>query len=269
MPARFAALIDRYDGFLFDAYGVLVDASGPTPGAAAAIAAVRAAGKSLAVITNDASRQPATAAARFARLGLTIAAEEIVTAGDMIAPYVAAHQLAGARAIVLGTADAGTYARDAGLEVVELDDGAAIDALVICDDAGFDFLAGMNAALTACVRALDAGRGLALIVANPDLVFPRGGGALGVTAGTMAAMIEAVLVRFVVLGKPAAAIFAEAHRRIGGPARVLVVGDQLETDVAGARAIGLEAALVAGVSVWRDGVVADDHAPQWLLNDGL
>ncbi len=276
MPARFAALIDRYDGFLFDAYGVLVDASGPTPGAAAAIAAVRAADKRLAVITNDASRLPATVAARFARLGLTIAAEEIVTAGDMIAPYVEAHQLAGARAIVLGTADAGTYARDAGLEVVGLDDGAAIDALVICDDAGFDFLPGMNAALTACVRALDAGRGLALIVANPDLVFPRGGGALGFTAGTMAAMIEAVLVRrfaapprFVVLGKPAAAIFAEAHRRIGGGGRVLVVGDQLETDVAGARAIGLEAALVAGVSVWRDGVVADAHAPQWLLNDGL
>jgi ribonucleotide monophosphatase NagD (HAD superfamily) len=156
--------------------------------------------------------------------------------------------------------------------VIALDDAAAIDALVICDDAGFDFLPGMNAAVTACVRALDAGRSLGLIVANPDLVFPRGGGALGFTAGTMAAMVEAVLVRrypapprFVALGKPARAIFDEAHRRVGG-ARVLMVGDQLETDVAGARAAGLDAALVAGVSVWRDGAAEEAAAPQWLLD---
>ena len=150
---------------------------------------------------------------------------------------------------------------------------AEVDALVICDDAGFEFLAGMNAAVTACVRALDAGRPLALIVANPDLVFPRGPGALGFTAGTMAAMIDAVLRRryaapptFVALGKPAPAIFAAARARLGDPPRLLMVGDQLETDIAGARAIGIDAALVAGVSVWRDGVVAAALAPHWLLD---
>jgi len=46
-PARFAELVERYAGFLFDAYGVLVDMAGPAPGAAAALAAVRAAGKPL------------------------------------------------------------------------------------------------------------------------------------------------------------------------------------------------------------------------------
>lgn len=274
VSTRFAALVDRYDGFLFDAYGVLVDASGPAPGAAAAIAAVRAAGKPLAVVTNDASRLPATAAARFARVGLAIAAAEVVSSGEMIAPHVASAQLAGAAAIVLGTADARAYAAAAGLVVVAAEDDAVIDALVICDDAGFDFLRGMNAAMTACVRALDAGRRPALIVANPDLVFPRGAGALGFTAGTMAAMIEAVLARrypepprFVALGKPAPAIFEAARRRIGvaDGARVLMVGDQLETDVAGARAAGMDAALVTGVSVWRDGAAEDAHAPQWLL----
>lgn len=45
-----------------------------------------------------------------------------------------------------------------------------------------------------------------------------------------------------------------------------MIGDQLETDVAGARACGLDAALVTGVSVWRDGAAPDDRAPQWLLD---
>jgi len=271
--AQFVELIDRYDGFLFDAYGVLVDAAGPTAGAAAALAAVRAAGKPLAVVTNDASRQPATAAARFARVGLAITADEVVSSGQLLAGHVASLGLAGARAVVLGTADAQRYGSDAGLDVVAPTDDAAIDALVICDDAGFDFLAGMNAAITACVRALDAGRGLALVVANPDLVFPRGGGALGFTAGTMAAMIDAVLARryaapprFVALGKPAPAIFAMARTRLGVDGPLLMVGDQLETDIAGARGCGLDAALVAGVSVWRDGATPDDRAPHWLLD---
>jgi ribonucleotide monophosphatase NagD (HAD superfamily) len=145
---------------------------------------------------------------------------------------------------------------------------------VVCDDGGFAFLPGMNAALTACVRALDGGRPLALIVANPDLVYPKGGGALGFTAGTMARMIEAALARrypdapqFVALGKPAPALFALGRSRLGDAARVVMVGDQLETDIAGARAAGLDAALVAGVSVWRDGAAPPALAPHWLLAD--
>jgi ribonucleotide monophosphatase NagD (HAD superfamily) len=204
---------------------------------------------------------------------LAIAADEVVSSGQMLAPHVAAAGLAGARALVLGTVDARAYAAGAGLEVVTPADDAVIDALVICDDAGFDFLPGMNAAVTAGVAALDAGRRLALVVANPDLVFPRGPGALGFTAGTMAAMVEAVLRRrypappaFVALGKPAPTIFAVARARLGDPPRPVMIGDQLETDVAGARAAGIDAALVAGVSVWRDGAVAADRAPQWLLD---
>lgn len=271
-PTTFAALLDRYDAFLFDAYGVLVDAAGVAPGAAAAIASVRAAGKPLAVVTNDASRLPATAAARFARVGLAIAEDEILTSGRMIAPHVAAHALTGARAIVLGTPDAHAYARAAGLDVVEPTDDAEIDALVICDDAGFDFLRAMNAALTACIRALDAARPLALLLANPDLVFPRGHGTFGFTAGTMAQMIAAVLARrypsppaFVPLGKPAPAIFAAAHARVGAR-RTLMIGDSLETDVAGARRAGLDAALVTGVSIWRPACVPADLAPHYLLD---
>ncbi len=280
--ARFAALLPRYDGFLFDAYGVLVDQAGARPGAAAAVAAVRAAGRPLAVVTNDTSRLPATAAARFAGVGIDVAADEIVTPGLLLPGLVAARGLAGATAVVLGNRDACAYAVAAGLTVIDGDrlvrDGlatpATIDALVVCDDGGFDFLPGMNAALTACVRALDAGRPLTLVTTNPDLIYPRGGGALGFTAGSMALMLETALARrypapprFVALGKPAPALFALGQARLGGAARVVMIGDSLETDIAGARAAGLDAALVAGVSVWHDGAVPDDRAPHWLLPD--
>lgn len=275
-PAKFAELVDRYDAFLFDAYGVLVDSSGVCTGAAAAIAHVRAAGKPLRVVTNDASRLPASAAARFAGVGLPITEDEIVSSGQLLVGHVAAAGLAGARALVLGTDDARAYARLAGLETfttAELAGSTEIDAIVVSDDAGFALLEGINAALTAAVHALDRGRPLALICPNPDLIYPRGRGALGFTAGGLALMLEAGMRRrhpeapgFAYLGKPAPAIFALAQATLPEGARPLMIGDQLETDIAGARGAGMECALVTGVSRWRDGAGVA-HVPQWLLDD--
>ncbi len=274
-PARFLDLVDRYDGFLFDAYGVLVDAGGVCPGAVGAIAAVRTAGKPLRVVTNDASRSPQNAAARFARVGLPIAADEVVTSGQLIAGHVATAGLAGARALVLGTDDARAYAAAAGLKTItpaSLGDGD-VDAILTCDDAGFALLEGINAALTAAVRALDHGRTVALVCPNPDLTYPRGPGALGFTAGALAMILEAGIRRrhpgapgFAYLGKPAPAIFELARTSLPPAARLLMVGDQLETDIAGAGGAGLDAALVTGISRWRDGEPAA-HVPRWLLDD--
>lgn len=275
-PARFVDLLDRYDGFLFDAYGVLVDASGARAGAEHAIARVRAAGKPLRVVTNDASRLPATAAARFAGLGLAITADEVVSSGQLLAGHVAAAGLAGARALVLGTADARAWAARAGLDARApgapgTDD---LDVIVIADDGGFSLRDGLDAALTAGARALARGRALALVCPNPDLVYPRGGDAHGFTAGALALMLEAGLRRLhpaapavVYLGKPAPALFELARASVGGDARLVMVGDQLETDIAGARAAGLDAALVTGVSRWTAGAAPPDRAPHWLLDD--
>jgi HAD superfamily hydrolase (TIGR01509 family) len=66
------------------------------------------------------------------------------------------------------------------------------------------------------------------------------------------------------LGKPEPHLFAEAARRLAiEPARLVMVGDQLETDIAGARAAGIDAALLAGVSRWDDRDAA--LAPTYLL----
>jgi HAD superfamily hydrolase (TIGR01450 family) len=244
-------------------------------GAATAIAHVRAAGKPLRVVTNDASRLPASAAARFARLGLPITEDEIVSSGQLLVGHVAAHGLTGARALVLGTDDARAYAARAGLDTVTpaaLGDGD-VDAIVVSDDAGFALLDGINAALTAAVRALENGRPIALICPNPDIIYPRGGGALGFTAGGLALMLEAGMRRrhpgapgFAYLGKPAPAIFELARATLPHGARSLMIGDQLETDIAGGCGAGLDCALVTGVSRWRDGNGCA-HVPRWLLDD--
>jgi ribonucleotide monophosphatase NagD (HAD superfamily) len=274
-PVTIDALLDRYDGILLDAYGVLVDARGLLPGAAALFAELARRDKPFAIVTNDASRSRATWSARFAGHGIAIAPERVVTAGSLLPAYFRERGLAGARTCVLGTADSVAYVRGGGALPVALAPGMELDALAVCDDDGTPFVEGIERAFSAIVRAVDAGRRPALVLPNPDLVYPKGDREYGFTAGAMALVIEAALarrfpgqgVRFDQLGKPQPHLFAEARRRIGA-ARVVMIGDQLETDIAGAYAAGIDSALLSGVSRWPPASAneaASAIAPTYLL----
>ncbi len=276
-PATMRQVLEEFDGLLLDAYGVLVDVSGPLPGAVELIALLERTGKPYAICSNDASRLPSTYAARLARASLPVPAERIASAGMLLAGYYQRNQLSGARTAVLGTPDARTFIERAGGEVVPLAPGMEIDALAICDDEGFDFREALDVVLSASVRAIAAGRPLALVLPNPDILYPKQAGELGFTAGGMACMIEAGLerkfpgmgLRFDRLGKPSAELLRHAHDTILGALpreRVIMIGDQVETDIAAAVAAGVSSALVDGVSQWKFARAAQQRAtPTYLL----
>ena len=275
--ARLSDLLDRYDGILLDAYGVLVDGTSALPGAAALVAELRRRALPFLVVTNDSSRLPQTAADRFSRLGLEIPADEVLTSGQLLAPHFQERGLAGARCLVLGTDDSRRYVEEAGGEVAPIAADGRYEVIAVCDDEGFPFLDGMNAALSALYRGLDAGEDVHRVLPNPDLVFPAAPGQWGFTSGALAHLLEAALdrrypgreLRFERLGKPHRPLFDEAVRRLGSE-RLLMVGDQLETDIAGARGRGLDAALlITGVSRWDDeggAAGAGELAPTYLLD---
>lgn len=260
---------------LLDAYGVLVDASGALPDAPALIAELNRRAIPYAVVTNDASRSVATYVSKLASLGLPIDGERIITSGSLLPAYFQQRGLMGARTCVLGTADSVALVVEGGGTPIDVQRGMDIDAVAICDDAGTPFLAGIELAFSAIVRAVDAGRRPALVVPNPDLVYPKGDGEFGYTAGAMALLVEAALERrfpgaglvFDRLGKPARHLFDAGVARLGVRAeRCVMIGDQLETDIAGAQGAQLSAALHAGVSRWPPGAAATQTIePTYLL----
>jgi len=268
-----AELVGDYDAVLVDAYGVLNDSAHALPGAAEFLALLRERAVDHYVVTNDASRLPATIAARLAGLGLgTLAAEQIITSGALLAPYFADNNLAGARCMVLGPADSEAYVRSAGGQVVAIATDTVCDAVVVCDEAGYPFLHTVEHVLSALFRMIDRGDDVALVMPNPDLIYPKPGGAFGFTSGGAALLLEAGLarrypkrkLRFARLGKPFPHIFVEATRRAGSD-RLLMIGDQLETDIAGARAAGIDAVLLrTGVTNWEE---ADESiAPTYVID---
>lgn len=265
-------LIEQYDVLLLDAYGVLVDASGALPGARELIRHLNNTGKPYYIVTNDASRLPATASARYLKSGLEIQPDNIITSGSLLAGYFAQHELSGKRCCVLGTEDSRQYVAEAGGSVVS--PAEDMDVLVIADERGYPFLETIEAVFSSLCRAMDNQRRVHLILPNPDLIFPMGGQAFGFGAGSIAGMFEAALAvrypnsgapRFVRLGKPETGLFQEAFFR-SRTRNMVMIGDQLETDIRGALAFGIDAAWVeTGVTAKGQPAKPTDPQPTYRL----
>lgn len=269
-------IIQDHDLFLIDAYGVLMTSEGPLPGATEMMRELAKHGKDYFILTNDASRTPESCAALYRARGFDIPVEKILSAGVAIIETFISAGLTGARSVVLGKPDTHECVRRAGGRVIEITPEADYDVLVIGDDSGFDFLPTMNALLTATHRMIKRGQTPKFLLANPDLLYPKGPEAFGFTSGSLARLLEiglrdlhpAVSLNFEVLGKPAPLLYNLARSRTRVPAeRTIMLGDQLHTDIAGANRAGIHSALLAtGITqlpLAPD--LIDDHKPTYVL----
>ena len=267
-------LVERYDAVLLDSYGVLVDSEGALEHAAAFIDFLRERRKPHLVLTNDASRLLETAQARYRGLGLAIDADRILTSGRLLERYFELEGLQGAHCAVLGPEDSRVQVTRAGGRVFAPEHEAHV--LVVCDDEGYPFLPTLERVLGWLYARIDRGAPVRLVLPNPDLVYPKGLGRVGLTAGAVAHTIEAALrVRFgdrapsfERLGKPHAPMFDRARQVLGLPehAKIAMLGDQLATDVAGALDAEMDAVLV-GTGLTNVDAIPDGPRPTWILRD--
>jgi HAD superfamily hydrolase (TIGR01450 family) len=266
------ALIERYDLLLFDAYGVLVHASGAMPGARRTIASLNRANKPYAVLTNDASKLPEVAARRYQGFGLDVSAERILSSGVLLHDYFRRHRLRSADCVVLGTTDSKRYVEQAGGTVVPA--GAACDVLVVGDENGYRFVETIDATLSGLFRSVDRGHSVRLVLPNPDLIFPHGNDRFGIAAGSVALIIEAALRRryplrpdlvFDRLGKPHPELYELAMSQFG-TRNAVMIGDQVETDIAGAVTCDIDSTLIAtGIAIVDDSTSAASIRPTYWM----
>lgn len=244
-------LIEAYDALLLDAYGVLVSLDGALPGAAALIERLNRQGKPYWILSNTAARLPEHAAARYQGFGLEVAAERILTSGMLLTDYYATHGLAGSPTLVLGPEDSRVYVERAGGRPVR--PGEAFDTLVLADQVGYPLLETLDDLIGVLFDKVASGVHVPMLLPNPDLIYPRRRG-FGITAGSLALIVEAVLarrhpgrddLRFVRLGKPHPALF-RAAAGAAASRKLVMIGDQLETDIQGASDYGIDSVLVLG-----------------------
>ncbi len=110
--------------------------------------------------------------------------------------------------------------------------------------------------------------GVPFIGTNPDRTFPEPAGQVPGAGSILAAIETATDIKPLVIGKPNPVMYQFALERMGTtPAETLVVGDRLETDIAGAQHLGSPCALVlSGVSS-EEAAWAWEPSPDIIANN--
>jgi HAD superfamily hydrolase (TIGR01459 family) len=243
-----AEIADGFDALVFDQWGVLHDGTRAYPGAVAAVTALAARGTRMAVLSNSGKRSDINAA-RIQAMGFSPDLFEVVmTSGEALWWDLHADRCGGVARLFPITAapgDAAAWIRGlADVDLVSvLDDADAVLLMGLPDDAP-------HRAEAVLARALASK--LPLLCSNPDRASPRAGGVTVKSPGSLAHDYRAAGgdVRF--YGKPHRDVFRAVERSLarGGhpvdPARLLMIGDSPEHDIAGAHAAGWQTLFVRG-----------------------
>jgi glycerol-1-phosphatase len=241
-------LLDRYDAVLIGLEGCLWVDDRPTRGAAEAVAALRAGGKRVAFVTGDARHPGEDFVRKLWSMGFRAALQEVVTVGGAIQFLLASNQR-WRTAFVIGSAALHRHVEEAGLRVLNYSDLVRrADVVVVAAHPDFDFRE-LRAATQAILR------GATLLGADRETLVDEGDGPTPGTGALLAALEAATGVTARIVGKPEPQVFLAALDRLGAE-RALVVGDSLDADVAGARAAGLDAALVLTGATTREQALA-------------
>jgi HAD superfamily hydrolase (TIGR01450 family) len=268
-------LLDRYSVLLLDAYGVLMEHKQPMAGAPELIDYLNRSGKEYFILTNDASRLSSALAAKYRDKGLNIKESRILSSGMLIEEYFQLHGLHGARCMVIGTPDSGKMVQQAGGLLQPLNHIQETDAVVLCDGEHDEMLSSLHIILNSITRTVLAGREPALILANPDIIYPCAPGEIGLAIGSAALLIENALrvqlpehhLAFTHLGKPETALFKKALS-LSSAKDAVMIGDTFDTDILGAARAGIHSALALFSETAKATAVDRQIGPQpiYLLN---
>lgn len=252
-----STLAQQHDCLLLDLDGTVFRGHEPTPGAVQTLAAIDA---RVLYVTNNASRSAGQVADHLRELGFTATSADVVTSAQSAARLLAEQLPGGAKVLVVGTDSLADEVCAVGLAPVrEWSEDPVAVVQGHNPETGWQNLA--EAALA--IRA-----GALWIAANVDKTLPSERGLLPGNGSMVAALRVATETEPQVAGKPAPALMADALSR-GEFAHPLVVGDRLDTDIAGANAAALPSLMVlCGVNTAADMIWADeDQRPGFLAED--
>lgn len=267
MSARWLRGCDRapaevFDAALLDLDGVVYVGPKAVDGAPERLAEARRRGMRLAFVTNNASRAPGQVAEQLRRLGVPAEDSEVVTSAQAAAGLLAERLRPGAPVLVVGGAGLVAALEERGLRPVRsADDAPEAVAQGYAPEVGWALLA---------EGAYAVARGIPWVATNLDRTIPTPRG----TAPGNGSLVEVIRLTTgrepdAVAGKPALPLHQEAVRRTGA-ARPLVVGDRLDTDIAGAVAAGTASLLVlTGVTTPTDLLRAPASARPTFVAESL
>lgn len=230
-----SSFLDRYDGLILDADGVIYRGQLPVDHAIETLS-VALERLPWCVVTNNAANPPSYVAERISRMGLPTGVENVITSPEGAVVFLRRQLPPGAPVLVVGgsgiddalAAGGFTPVRDRTLDPVAVVQGLGMDV-------GWRELA--NAAYAIADGALWVATNLDRTIPLEDGFAPGNGSLVAAVQETVGRPPDAVT------GKPEPLLFELAAERMGS-VRPLVIGDRVDTDIQGANRAGMESLLV-------------------------
>lgn len=224
-------------GLLLDLDGVVYVGDAAVPGAAEALAWFAREGVPFRFVTNTSSRPRSAIVEKLARLGVTAHVDEILTPAVVAAAWMRREGVDRPALFV----PAATATEFTGFDTSSAEPAEGADAVVVGDlGDGWDFRT-----LNRAFRLLMADPAIPLLALGTTRYW-RAEDGLRLDAGPFVRALEYATGRSAtVLGKPDPAFYRTATAELGlDPGEVVMVGDDLRTDVEGAQRAGLSGVLV-------------------------
>ena len=246
-------------GILCDLDGVVYRGDAPCDGAVEGLALAREAGVRILYMTNNASRTPQAVADQLQGLGVAAGPDDVLTASQVAAAEVAALRSQGRLTVdderpvlAVGGAGVGVALDEHGLAwITTTRQRERSGATGVADVAAVVQGYGPRLDVQDLTEAAYAIRqGAAWIATNDDATLPTTRGLAVGNGSLVAAVRSATGMRPTVVGKPHSTAYEVALDRLGLRSQdCLMIGDRLDTDIAGAARAGVPSALVlTGVS---------------------
>ena len=225
-------------GFVFDLDGCVWQGTTLNPGAAETLTALHRAGRGVAFLTNNSRARSRDIRDKLHRLGLGWV-EHTLTPLEILGQVIA-ERFGRSRVLVIGAPELVDVVAEAGHEIVGVPEFRQASVVAVGND--FDLT---YERLGAACRA--AAAGAPLVTPNVDARLPiEDGDFLPGCGAIVAAVVAAAGVTPLVVGKPEPPLFRMALARLGlEAAQAAMVGDSVESDMAGARRVGMRTVLYA------------------------
>lgn len=251
-------LIEQHDALLLDLDGTVWEGGRAIDGA---VDFINSCGLPSVYVTNNASRAPEAVAEKLRGIGLKVETADVLTSAQAAVTLAGAHVPQGAKILVIGADSFRDLVRAAGYTVVASADDKP-DAVLQGFDPSVDW-----AQLTE--GALAIRQGAKYVASNLDSSLPTERG-LAVGNGSLVAAIESATgVSPVSAGKPESEMFVQAAKLVGAK-RPLVVGDRLNTDIAGGNAAAMNTFhVLTGVSHEMELIEASKEYRPNFIGDSL
>jgi len=252
-----APTLSYVEALILDMDGVLWRDDQPIGDLNAIFSRIQQRGWQVTLATNNATRSIEQYLAKLRRFGVSLSPDQIVNSAQAAAHFLIKHFPGGGNVFVVG--EEGLL-----LALSEYSFQHSLDnpvAVIVGMDRELTYKKLRQATLL--IRG-----GIPFIGTNPDRTFPTPDGLVPGAGAILAALEAATSISPIIVGKPSPEMYLLAMDRMGKkPATTLVVGDRLETDIAGGQELGCPTALVLSGVTSMQAAQSWRPPPDWIEQD--